>query len=82
MAGGWRDFLNAWDDWRAEAMEYRELDRGRVVVFIQGTGHGKTSGLQMGATGASVFHLDHGKVKRLVVYLDRDRALADLGLKD
>jgi ketosteroid isomerase-like protein len=82
MADGWRDFLNAWDNWRAEAVEYRELDRDRVVVFIQGTGHGKTSGLQISATGASVFQVDSGKVKRLVVYLDRDRALADLGLAE
>jgi ketosteroid isomerase-like protein len=80
MAELWRDFLNAWDNWRAEAVEYRELDRDRVLVFIQGTGHGKTSGLQIEASGASVFHVDGGKVKRLVVYLDRCRALADLGL--
>lgn len=37
------------------------------------------SGLQIGASGASVFKLDAGKVKRLVAYLDRNRALADLG---
>jgi ketosteroid isomerase-like protein len=82
MAAGWRDFLNAWDNWRAEAMEYRELDRDRVLVFVEGSGHGRTSGLQIEAAGASVFQIDRGKVKRLVVYLDRALALADLGLKE
>jgi ketosteroid isomerase-like protein len=82
MAEGWRDFLNAWDNWRAEAVEYRELDRDRVLVSIQGTGQGKTSGLHIGATGATLFEIDRGKVQRLLVYLDRDRALADLGLAE
>jgi hypothetical protein len=36
----------------------------------------------MGASGASLFQLDRGKVKKLIIYLDRERALADLGLED
>src|SRR5438270_220663 len=58
MAEGWRDFLNAWENWRAEAAEYRELDRDRVLVFIQGSGQGKMSGLQIEATGANLFQID------------------------
>jgi ketosteroid isomerase-like protein len=30
---------------------------------------------------ASLFHIRDGKVMRLVLYLDRRRALADVGLK-
>jgi hypothetical protein len=37
---------------------------------------------QVRTTGATLFHLSGGKVNRLVFYLDRKRAFADLGLKE
>jgi ketosteroid isomerase-like protein len=83
MADGWRGRLSAWEDYRFVADEYRELDGERVLVFARRTGRGKTSGIelgQIGTKGASVFHMQDGKVTRLVVYFDRDRALGDLGL--
>jgi ketosteroid isomerase-like protein len=63
--------------------EYRELDDERVLVLNRFGGRGKTSGLdigQMRAKGANLFHIRDGKVIRVVLYGDRDRALADLGL--
>jgi len=36
----------------------------------------------MRAKGAALFELRGGKVTRLTTYWDRDRALADLGLKE
>lgn len=83
MAEGWRDFLSAWEEWRGEAEEYRELDGERVLVLSHISARGRTSGLELGqmrAKGASVFHIRGGKVTRFVVYLDPDRALADLGV--
>jgi ketosteroid isomerase-like protein len=83
MAEGWRGFLSAWREFRSEADEYRELDCERVLVLQHWGGRGKTSGLELGQTwakGASLFHVRGGKVTRLVVYLDRERALADLDL--
>jgi ketosteroid isomerase-like protein len=80
-----RDFLSAWDGWRIEADEYRELDAERVLVLAHMTGRGKASGLeltQMGALGANLFHLRDGRVIRLVLYWDRERMLSDLSLSD
>jgi ketosteroid isomerase-like protein len=76
-----RDFLSAWEDFRLEVEEYRELDDERVLVLARRSGRGKTSGLELGESkGASLFHLRDGKVMQLVQYFDRDRALADVGL--
>jgi ketosteroid isomerase-like protein len=83
MAEGFRDWLSAWEAYRVEADEYRELDDERVLVLVRNIGRGKTSGLELGqlrSKGAGVFHVRGGKVTRYVIYWDRDRALADLGL--
>jgi ketosteroid isomerase-like protein len=83
MADALRDWLSAREDWHAEAEDYRELDDERVLVLIRRSGRGKTSGLEIGqlrSQGATLFHVSGGKVTRLVNYLDRDRAFADLGL--
>jgi ketosteroid isomerase-like protein len=83
MSEGWRDWLSAWEDFRVEADEYRELDAERVLVLVRSTGRGRTSGLDVGemrTMGATLFHIRGGKVTRFVAYWDRSRAFADLGL--
>jgi ketosteroid isomerase-like protein len=83
MAEGFREVLGAWDDYRADVEEYRELDDERVLVLILLRGRGKTSGLELGqlrAKGATLFQIRGGKVTRLVQYFDRERALRELGL--
>jgi ketosteroid isomerase-like protein len=83
MAEGQRDFLGAWEDLRVEAGEYRELDDECVLVLARYSGRGRTSGLDLGQVrteAVALFHVRGGKVTRLVNYLDRERAFADLGL--
>jgi ketosteroid isomerase-like protein len=85
MAEAWRDFLRAWVDFRIKAEEYREVDSERVLVLGHYTGRGKTSGLDvadMQASGGGLWHVQGGKVTRIVFYLDRAHALADIGLKE
>ncbi len=83
MAEAWRKRLSGWQDVQIFAESYRQLDDGRVLVLVTHHGRGKISGIEM--TGpqtetAHVFRLRDAKVTGLVVYWDRERALADLGL--
>ena len=81
---GVRDWLRAWEDFRIQAEEYRELDDERVLVLTRASGRGKTSGLeiaQVGAAGACLLHIRDRNVTTYIVYFDRDRALAELGLE-
>ena len=84
MAARWRDFMSDWGDFRAEAEGYRELEDERVLVWHRFSGRGKTSGVEVGPTGAKgacLFHVANGKVTKLLLYSNRDRALADLDLE-
>jgi ketosteroid isomerase-like protein len=83
MATVTRSWMSVWQDWRVGGEEYRDLDGERVLVLVRYSGRGKTSGMeiaQVRTTGATLFHVSGGKVTRLVFYLDRERALADLEL--
>jgi ketosteroid isomerase-like protein len=84
MTEAWRDLLSAWEGLRSEPEEYLELDNERVLVLARFSGRGRKSGLdlaQMSDKGAGLFHVRDGKVTRHVVYLERRRAFADLGLE-
>jgi ketosteroid isomerase-like protein len=85
MNAAWREFASAWEDFRAENDELRELDGERVFGIGHFSARGKTSGLEIGqmrTRGAVLFHIREGKVTRLVLYWDREHALADLGLEE
>jgi ketosteroid isomerase-like protein len=83
MAEAWRGVSSAGENVRVLAEEYRELDDQRVLVLLDTSGRGKTSGINLHRVRgrAMWFHLCNGKVTRRVVYWDRDRALANLGLE-
>jgi ketosteroid isomerase-like protein len=82
MAARYGDWLRGWKDFRAEPEEYRVVDEERVLVLVRNSGRGNTSGLRFEQrTVANLFEVRAGKVVRLVLYWDRERALADLGLE-
>jgi ketosteroid isomerase-like protein len=76
------DDLKAFRAASQTAEDFRELDDQRVLVLNRYIAHGKTSGLSVRAKGANLFHIVDSRVTKLVHYWDRDRALADLGLKE
>jgi ketosteroid isomerase-like protein len=84
MAAGWRAVLSAWRDYRAIAEEYRELDEERVLVLAAFSAPGRASNIevaQVPSRGASLMQIHNGTVTRLLLYFNRENALADLGLE-
>ena len=91
-AGSWKgldgmresfgEMLGAWDDFRAEAEEYRSVDEERVLVLTHFRGRGKTSGLEVSQKGAELIRVRNGKVTRFVHYYDRARALEAVDLSE
>jgi ketosteroid isomerase-like protein len=82
MADAVHNQLRAWVGYRVEATELRELDAERVLALVRYRASGKTSAVEVDQKGAELFHIRGGRVVRLVVYWNRDRALADLGLEE
>ena len=82
MAQGWREFLSAFEDHSGHAERLREVEGGHVLARVSVSARGKRSGTEAHASGANLFHMRAGRVARLVIYWDWDRALADLGLED
>jgi hypothetical protein len=86
MGETWGRRISTAENFHIVAEEFRELDDERVLALTPVSGRSKATGLdleQMGSMkAATLFHISDGKVTRLVPYFDRDRAFADLGLKE
>jgi ketosteroid isomerase-like protein len=84
MAEGFGGWFSAWAEYRLDAEAYLELDDSSVLAPLSVSGRGKLSGLNLGemhTRSANLFHLRNGRVTRLVIYFDRDRAFAELGVE-
>jgi ketosteroid isomerase-like protein len=82
MSDAWGEMLSAWEGLSARIDDVFELDDGRVLVLMRNRGRGKESGIEIteiASKSANLFTIRGGKVTRLVLYWDRERALADLG---
>jgi hypothetical protein len=54
-----REQLSAWEEFRPEVEEFRELDDEHILVLTHRRGRGKTSGLDLGEMRAKGAHLWH-----------------------
>ncbi len=85
MRDAWREALGAFEGLDATVEQYVPLDGERVLVFMHNRGRGKGSGFELGQLdnrGANPFHIRDGKVTKLVLYWNRERALQALGLPE
>jgi hypothetical protein len=62
--------------------DWERVDYFSSVAWARLRGRGTTTGVEVNTEGGNLFHIRDGKVTRLVLYWDRDLALADLGLED
>jgi ketosteroid isomerase-like protein len=76
-----RDFLSPWQEARAEADRFTEVDGERVLVLVRRAARGKSSGVEVVEAAAELFEVRDAKVVKLVFYWDRERAFADLGVE-
>ena len=75
----WRDRLSAWSEVDYEIEELTEVG-DRVLAVIRERDIGRSSGVPIEATHAAIWTLADGKVTRLQVFDDRQRALEVVGL--
>jgi ketosteroid isomerase-like protein len=83
MSKAYGDWLRGWRDFSAKPERYMEADDRRILVFVLNSGRGRASGVGLEQRSvANLFELSDGKVTRFVIYWDRARALADLGIEE
>jgi hypothetical protein len=78
-------WLSQWEEEHFEVDALSELDTERVLALVRITHRRrpKTGPFEIShSKGTCVFHFRGHKVKKVVVYFDRERGLTDLGLHD
>jgi hypothetical protein len=83
MARAWGEFFDVLQDHHIRPVGYRELDDERVLVLTRRSARRKLSQLELPTAwtkGLALYTIRSGKVVRLLVYMDRQRGLANLGL--
>jgi ketosteroid isomerase-like protein len=73
------EWLGAWDDWREEIEEVRDLG-DRVLVTSTQRGRGKGSGVEWENRFAMLYEMQRGKITRWTIYDDLREALEAAGL--
>jgi ketosteroid isomerase-like protein len=81
MSARYTEWLRGWNDFRAHPERYLVVDERRILVFVHNTARGRTSGVELEQHSvANLFEIRDDRVTRLVLYWDREHALADTGL--
>jgi len=74
-------WLAAWDEWREEIEEIRDLGSGVLVVSTQ-HGRAKGSGIEVETRYAVLYEIRGGKIIRMVLYSGLAEALKAAGISE
>ena len=77
---GWSGWLEQWQTWTYVVTRYVELDDGRIAAFIEITGIGKSTGMELKFAGGNVWEIEDGQARRCRLYVHGDDMVRDLGL--
>jgi ketosteroid isomerase-like protein len=73
-------WVGAWDEWREEIEEVRDLGSSVLVLSVQ-RGRGKGSGAEVEARWAVVYELDRGVITSMRIYPHSEEGLKAAGLR-
>jgi ketosteroid isomerase-like protein len=75
-------FRDAWDELRWDVQEVVDLDEARVLVVNRIRMRGRTSGVEVQATGAQVWTIRNGKLGTVKLFQSKADALEAVGLSE
>ena len=83
VAAALDELVAAFEAFTADPEEIRELEDGRILVFVRLAGRGRGSGAPFEVTGAHLFtSAPDGTLLRFEAYFDRSEALEAAGLSE
>jgi ketosteroid isomerase-like protein len=77
-----REVSDTWEDYRVVVQDFRDLAEDRVLVLSRIEGRGAGSGGLVDAAMGQIFDFRDGKIARVRTYLDHDKALEAVGLRE
>jgi ketosteroid isomerase-like protein len=77
-----QDWLDMFDDFRAEPVELIDAGEDRVIAVTRISGRAKLSGVETDLTYAALYTIRDGKVARGREYWTKDQALEAAGLRE
>jgi ketosteroid isomerase-like protein len=75
-------FLEPWESLRWEPEELIELEDDRVLTVSHIRMRGRGSGVEVSASGASIWTIRHGKAAAMKLYQSKAEALEAAGLRE
>lgn len=82
VSKGFAEYFRSWERIELRADRYIDAGADEVVVFIHEIAKGRASGIVVETDLAAVHTVRDGKIVRVRSFLDRDEALAAVGLEN
>ena len=82
LVAAWRDWLGPWESYWTQVEDFVDAGEDRVLVLVRDRGRLRGSDSEVDNVAASVWTLREGKIARIEFHVDRNKALAVVGLAE